>query len=858
VQYTLKDYQDKAVRSVLSNLVDARDDFHRRQRRSAFALSATTGSGKTVIASAVIETLFRGSDEFGFEPDPSAVVLWVTDDPSLNEQTRHRMIGAADRLAVGQLVTVGNGNGKAPFDQARLEPGHVYFLNIQKFREGSTWIKRSNERTYTLWDTIRNTIQDDASTLYLVLDEAHKGMKRPAARTETGEPRSTIVQRLINGHGDVPPVPVVWGISATIDRFNTAMHEAHAEGRLTYPAVNIDSIKVQESGLLKDTIILDFPEEKGDFETTLLRVAVEQAVEASQLWNTYSKEQGLSEPLLPLLVLQVPNKPSDAELKRYLDVVFDKWPGLPSDAVANVFGEHSDLDIAGYRVPYIQPQDVQDATHIRVLLAKDAVSTGWDCPRAEVLFSLRPASDRTHITQLLGRMVRTPLARRILSDDRLNTVTCYLAHFNQKTAVTVANRLTGKTQADDADTESVVPGRKVLIAPVELRWNPNIGEDVRGFLSTLPSEPKPNAQAKPVKRLLTLAGALARDGLMDKPNESAMSALYQVLDGQLAQHRGAVDKEVEEILTADIFRVTASMVDQSTAEERRQVAADARTVDDAFRIATRGLGAAVANGYVTHLAKKQAHDGEELDLVQARAEVAALVALEGVLTAVDNDAEKITRQWLGKYRVSILALSEERQATYALIRAQARTPEHQDTALTEVLQEESRDEDGRPFETRPLHVLADSAGNYPIGSLANTWEKTVVDTELDRLNVVAWYRNPSHPTGQAIRVPYKAGDEWKSLQPDFIFVTHSGNGDLAASIVDPHSHHLSDALPKLRGLADFAEKYPDRYQRIDSLAKNSAGQIVVLDMLDSMVRQAVRSSNNALGLYDGGLAVAYS
>ena len=50
---------------------------------------------------------------------------------------------------------------------------------------------------------------------------------------------------------------------------------------------------------------------------------------------------------------------------------------------------------------YIEPQRVQDAKHVRVLLAKSAISTGWDCPRAEVLVSMRPAKDRTHITQLL-------------------------------------------------------------------------------------------------------------------------------------------------------------------------------------------------------------------------------------------------------------------------------------------------------------------------------------------------------------------------------------------------------------------------------------------------------------------------
>ena len=69
---------------------------------------------------------------------------------------------------------------------------------------------------------------------------------------------------------------------------------------------------------------------------------------------------------------------------------------------------------------------------MRVLIAKDAISTGWDCPRAEVMVSFRPAKDRTHITQLLGRMVRTPLARRIHGNDRLNMVDCLLPYFDKE------------------------------------------------------------------------------------------------------------------------------------------------------------------------------------------------------------------------------------------------------------------------------------------------------------------------------------------------------------------------------------------------------------------------------------------
>ena len=86
MRYTLKDYQNDAVADVLAHLAWARDDWHRRESPVAFSLTATTGAGKTVMAAAVIEALFDGNPDYDFDSDPGAVVLWFTDDPSLNEQ----------------------------------------------------------------------------------------------------------------------------------------------------------------------------------------------------------------------------------------------------------------------------------------------------------------------------------------------------------------------------------------------------------------------------------------------------------------------------------------------------------------------------------------------------------------------------------------------------------------------------------------------------------------------------------------------------------------------------------------------------------------------------------------------------
>ena len=154
MRYVLKDYQHEAVREVLTRLDRARSDVDEYDADVAFALSAITGAGKTVIAATVIEALFRGSDEFEVDADPDAVILWVTDDPSLNEQTRFRIQDSADRLAPSDLVTIGEG-----FNQKTFDTGRVYFLNVQKLGSATSYVKTSNDREYTLWDTIKNTIE---------------------------------------------------------------------------------------------------------------------------------------------------------------------------------------------------------------------------------------------------------------------------------------------------------------------------------------------------------------------------------------------------------------------------------------------------------------------------------------------------------------------------------------------------------------------------------------------------------------------------------------------------------------------------------------------------------------------------
>jgi hypothetical protein len=858
MKFTLKDYQEEAVREVLANLRKARRRWREDSDKHAFSLTAATGAGKTVMAAAVFEALFHGDDYYEFDADPGAVVIWFSDDPSLNEQTRFRLMECADRLRHTDLVVVENS-----FNRARFEAGKIYFLNTQKLGKNSLLVRgfdggddgglfpetRPDMRSHTIWDTIRNTIEDPALTLYLVLDEAHRGMGTPT--TAAQNEKSTLVKRLINGEKGVPGIPVVLGISATVERFNRAMEGA--KERSTLPNVEVDATRVQDSGLLKDTIALDIPDEAGQFDTVLVRRATDKLKDSSTEWAAYAKQQENGEKVLPLMVLQVPNAPNHNDIGRALDTIFQQWGDLPENCLAHVFGEHSTQTFGRYSVPYISPERVQDETWVRVLIAKDAISTGWDCPRAEVMVSFRRAVDRTHITQLLGRMVRTPLARRIPGNDRLNSVDCLLPFFDEETVKQVVDAL----MQGGGD---VPPLGRILINPKEMKPNPAATDGIWQKFVSLPSQTRPQRGAKPPIRLTALAHELAMDDLLADAGQKAHAAMHKVLDEFLSTRVEEFASQRDAVTTVEGRTVLADLRLKQTDSTTFQTEADDVVVNDAYRRTARILSPDIARTYTEERAKRkpEAEDDFEDALIEAREDIGALGLMENLPVFFDTEAKKLSDAWLAEYREQIKQLPDDRQEAYRQISALSREPQDIDLARPVSWMEATaaREKDGTETKlpTYPHHLLCDEKGLYPVE--LNDWEKVVLKAESQRAGFKFWYRNPNRPTQDSLGIAYVDGDETKIVRPDFLFFAELPDGSVAVDIVDPHSIHLADALPKLQGLARYAETHPQSYRRIEAVAE-AGGKLRVLDLTRAEVRQAVMEASSAKSLYEGASAGNY-
>lgn len=841
MKFTLKPYQADAVAAMLSSLERAKNVYERENVPTSVSLSATTGAGKTVMAAAVIEALFYGNDTFEFEADPGAVVIWFSYSPDLNEQSRFRLMEASDKIESSDLVVI-----EPPFAKPRLDPGKVHFLNTGKLTKTSLLTRGHREveegevlpglhdaaqpdmQGWTIWETIANTIKDPDTTVYLILDEAHRGFR--ADRSASDKP--TTVRKLANGHDGYPPIPIVWGISATIEQFRNAMTEADSfDARRALPPVEVDGFQVQESGLVKDTVVLEIPAEAQAIDLVLVRRAAKKFREASERWERYCTDQGLPDVVRPLLILQAPATPDHDKIGEAINVIFEEFPALPAGCVRHVFGEHTPQQFGAHDVDWVEPQTVEDKTHIRILIAKDAISTGWDCPRAEVLVSFRRAREHTHITQLLGRMVRNPLARRVPGDEVLNSVDCILPFFDRTMAGNVVKYLTGKI--DGVPDGS---GRKAIIEECKLLPNAEL-DFVWPVWDSIPTMTVPQRGAAPVKRLASLAHALATDGVRPGAVKEVAGLIHAALDGANIEFASKVKVSMAEVLAVRLQQISGRLGKGTIAYADVIEQADERAIRAAFADARKAFGSDIASMYVDHLVGE---DGEDDDLRDAFIQAAALATVPEIRERIDARANEIANTLFAEHRVDIKSLRDDRQSEYEDIRALAVEPQ-----LTSLGRPKTRIEDYVDVDSEtgqqsraplaPKHLMSDEHGQMPITRL-NDWEREVVFAELKRS--LAWYRNPPRQATDSLGIAYRDGSgNWHSMHPDFIFFSEV-NGKVVPSIVDPHGHHLGDSTEKLQGLAKFAENYGASFHRIEAVSRVN-GTMRVLDLMKPSVRTAI-------------------
>ena len=477
MKFELLSFQEIAVRRLRKFLMVAQVTYKMTEIPQAISFTAPTGAGKTIMLAALVERVYRGYENYPAQPD--AIFVWLSDSPELNQQSCDKFWFNADKINHSQLFMIEDEN----FNQQTLDDGKIYFLNTQKLGKGSNLTKHSDYRQYTIWETLRNTIETKPDKIYFIIDEAHRGMKGTAAGRAT-----TIMQKFIKGseEDNFEPVPVVIGMSATPERFNNLV----AASTATIHPVIVTNAEVKDSGLLKEIIIVIYPDEQTSTsvakDMAILEAAADEWKNKCEHWRQYITEQQ-TKIFNPIFVVQVENghgnEISATDLNECLKKISQRT-GIAFEVgeVVHTFGQtENDLTINNLRVPYRNPSSISGDDKIRVVFFKENLSTGWDCPQAETMMSFRRAVDATYIAQLLGRMIRTPLQRHIETDETLNEVRLYLPYFDENTVQEVVSAFQqGEIPADVIGSQL---GEKKLVT-LTVKGVPKISAPTWGNFST--------------------------------------------------------------------------------------------------------------------------------------------------------------------------------------------------------------------------------------------------------------------------------------------------------------------------------------------------------------------------------------
>ncbi|WPL18965.1 Type III restriction enzyme, res subunit [Thiorhodovibrio winogradskyi] len=820
MKFELFDFQEAALEQLRIRVKQARE-LASPDYPQAISFSAPTGSGKTVMMAALFEDILFGA--LGLEAQPDASILWLSDMPELNEQTHRRINQVSDRIGEQRLLTI-----DADFDRERLEPGVIHFINIQKLGNDKRLTRQGDGRAYPIWSTFTNTARLAPERFYLVIDEAHRGMTSARNLKEA----RTLVQRFLLGHpaSGLIPMPLVIGISATPKRFVDLLEQApHTQHKVTVPVA-----EVRASGLLKDRVPIHHPDAAGEAEMTLLEEAARTWQQMRHAWDAYCTAENEPQRVWPVLVVQIENgtdtQTSRTDLAAAIAAI-ERATGvrLREGEAVHALHDCGDLAIGDHNIRRVDASRIDENKDIGVVFFKTSLSTGWDCPRAEVMMSFRRAEDHTYIAQLLGRMVRTPLARRIERDAALNDVHLFLPHFDAEAVKAVIADLNNVEETPPAETGS---SRELVI----LTRRPGTEAIFAANAALMTYRVNAVRAQSPIRRYVDLARRLNIDDIEPSAWKQAKQQMIAWMeqeidqlkaDGRYAKAEAAITRVKVTTITAEADPDNPEMLGSGLTTPVRDYELDASEADIERQFAEAGRTFSNA----LHQAYWQAH--AERDALEVKVEAIVLSRQPQCIADLEAKAESAFNALYDQHKQAIGKLPERERQRYNKLRRATAKPKPEPWCLDESIP--FRRSDKAPAYDKHLYLEEDGQFRADLG----TWEHDLLELELTKPEVVAWLRNLDRKSW-SLEIPYQTGGEIRPMFPDLVIVRQQTAADGTVSgylfdILEPHDPSRGDNFEKAIGLARFAEEHGHLFGRIELLRKDSSGHFHRLELNDTSI-----------------------
>ena len=341
-------------------------------------VQAPTGSGKTIILLSYIEEYFK--------ENKNTLFVWLTPGKGdLEEQSRKKML--------------------------KFLPHHktqtIQDVLLQGFEEKST--------AFINWETItkkgNNALKEaERKNLYERIHEAHNSGYKFIVIVDEEHLNKTVKAESIIEY--MNPDYIV-RVSATTKTNKEAEY------------IEIDELDVINSGLITRALYINENVSNASTLSNEHEYLLDLAIEKRKAIKQEYMKLGVK--VNPLIIIQVPSK-SDDLIKMIETTLEEKGYDYPKQNLAIWLSDRKE------NIDNIEDNESLQA----VLIMKQAISTGWDCPRAKILVKLRDNMSEDFETQTIGRIRRMPQGHHY---DNVLLDNCYLYTFDEKYEESVKQEL---------------------------------------------------------------------------------------------------------------------------------------------------------------------------------------------------------------------------------------------------------------------------------------------------------------------------------------------------------------------------------------------------------------------------------
>ena len=336
-------------------------------------LMAPTGSGKTFMTTRLINELIRAPDL-----DVPLAFVWLSfgNLSAQSEAKFNRYLGDSNEFNTVE-------SGELP---EKLEPKDILFTNWEKLSRvvANRLMRRpvgddavfEREQGYYFEDLCENTVAD-GTHIVVIVDEIH-------SHFDTGAANEVI---------DLLDPRVIIGVSATPGHIPNALEINNRVADM----VHVTEQDVIEQGLIKKQIVFNSEEAFAADEGERHAIMIDAAIQRRDILKAeYAK---LGQDITPLIIIQLPNdetvetsaQTTESLVRQHLEEI-----GIQPHLIATWLSNKKE------NMEGIEHNQAEQ----EFLIGKQAIGTGWDCHRADILVMFRDIeSDQFHV-QVLGRLKR--------------------------------------------------------------------------------------------------------------------------------------------------------------------------------------------------------------------------------------------------------------------------------------------------------------------------------------------------------------------------------------------------------------------------------------------------------------------